>query len=218
MWAKHKQSAFTIIELLIVIVVIGILAAITVVAFTGVQQKARGSLVISDITQVHKALQSYYVQNGSYPATQAGPIVQGDSANQAYLDANCSMTVAPASNKRTDWVPGLNINLPQSDGNPRGGARNSNESVKRPGCYAYQSDGTTYYLSAWNMLNEPQTTTHYRRLGLRETTTAQPYYFCNHGNIGGNNAGTYDAGEDYYKHSYVLSNINSCNETPPAGA
>lgn len=39
---KNKQnSGFTIVELLIVIVVIGILAAITIVAYNGVQQRAR---------------------------------------------------------------------------------------------------------------------------------------------------------------------------------
>ena len=38
---RKKQTGFTIVELLIVIVVIGILAAITIVAFNGVQQRAR---------------------------------------------------------------------------------------------------------------------------------------------------------------------------------
>ncbi|MFZ2836491.1 MAG: prepilin-type N-terminal cleavage/methylation domain-containing protein [Candidatus Saccharimonadales bacterium] len=37
MWAKYKQqSGFTIVELLIVIVIIGILAAITIVAYNGI--------------------------------------------------------------------------------------------------------------------------------------------------------------------------------------
>ncbi len=42
MWAKHK--GFTIVELLIVIVIIGILAAITIVAFNGAQQRGRDVL------------------------------------------------------------------------------------------------------------------------------------------------------------------------------
>lgn len=41
MWAKNKNSGFTIVELLIVIVVIGILAAITIVAYNGIQERAR---------------------------------------------------------------------------------------------------------------------------------------------------------------------------------
>jgi general secretion pathway protein G len=56
MWAKQKQqSGFTIIELLIVIVVIGILAAITIVAYNGIQQRARDTARVSDLSAIAKA-------------------------------------------------------------------------------------------------------------------------------------------------------------------
>ena len=38
---SEKQKGFTIVELLIVIVIIGILAAITIVAYNGIQQRAQ---------------------------------------------------------------------------------------------------------------------------------------------------------------------------------
>ena len=47
-----RQRGFTIVELLIVIVVIGILAAITVVAFNGVQRKARDTDRKSDVASL----------------------------------------------------------------------------------------------------------------------------------------------------------------------
>ena len=51
-----KQKGFTIVELLIVIVVIAILAAISLVAFTGVQQRGRDSSRASDTSNIAKAL------------------------------------------------------------------------------------------------------------------------------------------------------------------
>jgi prepilin-type N-terminal cleavage/methylation domain-containing protein len=54
MWAKQK--AFTIVELLIVIVVIGILAAITTVAYTNVKERAATSKRDADTTMYLKAI------------------------------------------------------------------------------------------------------------------------------------------------------------------
>ena len=53
---KRRQSGFTIVELLIVIVVIGILAAITIVAYNGIQDRAKTTAVQSAATQASKKL------------------------------------------------------------------------------------------------------------------------------------------------------------------
>lgn len=65
-WAP-KQKGFTIVELLIVIVVIAILAAITIVAYNGIQQRAKNSQRQQDIKIIAKALELYYTDNGRYP-------------------------------------------------------------------------------------------------------------------------------------------------------
>ena len=52
-----RSRGFTIVELLIVIVVIAILAAITIVAYTGIQERARVSGFTDAVRKVEKAFQ-----------------------------------------------------------------------------------------------------------------------------------------------------------------
>lgn len=65
-WAK--QSGFTIVELLIVVVVIAILAAITIVAYNGVQQRATESSTKSLVSQAYKKVETYKIAQGTYAA------------------------------------------------------------------------------------------------------------------------------------------------------
>jgi prepilin-type N-terminal cleavage/methylation domain-containing protein len=62
-------SGFTIVELLVVIVVIGILAAITIVSYNGINQKAIASKLVSDLDNNSKILEIYKAENNSYPNT-----------------------------------------------------------------------------------------------------------------------------------------------------
>lgn len=73
MRAKQKQTqpGFTIVELLIVIVIIGILAAITTVAYNGIQQRARDSKRLQDVASIQKVLAIYKASTGSYPYASA---------------------------------------------------------------------------------------------------------------------------------------------------
>jgi prepilin-type N-terminal cleavage/methylation domain-containing protein len=74
-------KGFTIVELLIVIVVIAILAAITIVAYNGIQQRAQSSAVESAISQAVRKIELYKVDhNGAYPPTpaDAGITASGD--------------------------------------------------------------------------------------------------------------------------------------------
>jgi len=66
---KNKKG-FTIVELLIVIVVIGILATLVIVTFTGIQQKGRNTQRQTDINAVDSHVEAFNAQYGFYP-TQA---------------------------------------------------------------------------------------------------------------------------------------------------
>ena len=64
---QGKQSGFTIVELLIVIVVIGILAAITVIAYNGIQQRAKNASMAATVGAYVKAILSYLTAYVSFP-------------------------------------------------------------------------------------------------------------------------------------------------------
>src|SRR5680860_683146 len=62
-----NQNAFTIVELLVVIVIIGILATITIIAYTGIQQRATVATLKSDLVNSSQSLKLYQVEHSAYP-------------------------------------------------------------------------------------------------------------------------------------------------------
>ena len=65
------RQAFTLIEILIVVVIIGILAAIVVPQMTGASDTAKASAVESDLATLQSQIQLFYVQSGAYPTFNA---------------------------------------------------------------------------------------------------------------------------------------------------
>ena len=68
MLKQYKQSGFTIVELLVVIVIIGILAALALNTFGSAPARARDTTRKTDINSVATQLEAYYVDNSNYPA------------------------------------------------------------------------------------------------------------------------------------------------------
>ena len=94
--ASIQTKGFTIVELLIVVVVIAILAAITIVSFNGIQNRAKASAAQSAASQVTKKVMTYAVVNSDqYPATLATI----DIANSG--DTTYQYSVNNSANPRT---------------------------------------------------------------------------------------------------------------------
>lgn len=97
-WRTRRRDGFTIVELLIVIVVVAILAAITIVAYNGVQQRATASRTISTAETYVNALRLYITQYGAYPITfnaclgDTNPDTNGDSIGDCGTDGNTNQS------------------------------------------------------------------------------------------------------------------------------
>src|SRR5262245_33507550 len=81
-----KDKGFTIVELLIVIVVIGILATLVIVTFSGIQQRARDTQRQTDINAIQGHVEAYYAQTGTYPALSMLTDATWRAANMKGLD------------------------------------------------------------------------------------------------------------------------------------
>ncbi|AHB42462.1 fimbrial protein pilin [Candidatus Saccharibacteria bacterium RAAC3_TM7_1] len=79
-----QKRGFTIVELLIVIVVVAILAAITIVVYNGIQQRARDTQRVADMRDLKQQIEVYYIDNGSYPTCSGTDGCYSTSTNTLY--------------------------------------------------------------------------------------------------------------------------------------
>ena len=84
---NRKAHGFTIVELLIVIVVIAILAAISIAAYTNIQQRAKNTAIINAASQSLKMIEAYIAANGTYPSKYSACITV-DSGCQVDLNSD----------------------------------------------------------------------------------------------------------------------------------
>lgn len=91
---KERQSGFTIVELLIVIVVIGILAGITIVAYSGITNRANTTKAQSNATSVQSVAEAMNADIGYYPRLTSdftGAYASSTVTRTAPLPAGISM-------------------------------------------------------------------------------------------------------------------------------
>ncbi len=118
MLTKDKQSlfskpssAFTIIELVIVIVIIGILTAIGIIAYQGLTKRAKETAIKSDLTNARKQLELHKAEYGVYPQT--------NNCNEPITETNICLQTSPDHTpeyNQEDDGQGYTLAIPLEDG------------------------------------------------------------------------------------------------------
>jgi general secretion pathway protein G len=135
----RKRKGFTLVELLIVIVIIGILAGSMLLVFGTAKERARASRIVSDMRTLKVAAVMYYHEHKTFPPDGG----LNDSFASAYLGRQ-----APESGDQEVWYEFESqsssdclvvVNLPENGELRRHLARLSGQSG------LYNSDGTTPY-------------------------------------------------------------------------
>ncbi|PLX98079.1 MAG: type II secretion system protein GspG [Desulfuromonas sp.] len=68
----QSEKGFTFIEIMVVVIILGVLAAIVLPKFTGRTQEARINAAESQVGVFATALDAYELDNGGYPTTEQG--------------------------------------------------------------------------------------------------------------------------------------------------
>ena len=92
---KTINRGFTIVELLVVIVVIGILAAITMVSYSGISSKASTTAAKSNAASVKQVIETFYADNGTNAGNGTWPATA--TAVNTYSSGATALAKLPAS-------------------------------------------------------------------------------------------------------------------------
>ena len=89
--APSRQRGFTLIEIMVVVVILGILGALVLPNVMGRPDQAKATAARTDIQSIATALEIYHLDNGHYPSTTQGLMALVQRPEQAPLPRNWSL-------------------------------------------------------------------------------------------------------------------------------
>lgn len=103
----YRKQGFTIVEVIIVVVVVGILAGLATFAFVQVQANVRNGERAADMNIIADGLERYYQKNGAYPSCTA--MTQTASSVATLLDIPTNTLTAPTATSGTNSIAGCSL-------------------------------------------------------------------------------------------------------------
>jgi len=137
-----KRTAFTLVELLVVVAIIGLLSTVAAVSLNTTRVNARNAQRKANLIQISKALELYYSVNNGYPSTSG--VWQG----------NCSVYLGLPDSGAGAWIPNFTAYMAQLPHDPNTGKVNPSSAAAgcrtnpNVSCYVYVSNGTDYKVVA----------------------------------------------------------------------
>ncbi len=113
-----RITGFTLIELLIVVAIIAILAAIAVPNFLEAQIRSKVARVKADQRSLATALETYFIDNNSYPAWAAESIAYPTGAAAGNMTINCNYNVSATEDSSVRNQRSFAIAEQNGDANP----------------------------------------------------------------------------------------------------
>ena len=117
----RRRDGFTIVELMIVIVVIGILAAITIVSYNGIQQRAQNTKTASAVRAYMDGFALYLGDKGSYPTPYYAACLGEDYPSDRCWDGSASYAENATLLALLKTVMGSSLPMPALSGKPNSG-------------------------------------------------------------------------------------------------
>jgi general secretion pathway protein G len=128
---RKKQEGFTLIEIMVVILILGLLATLVVQSLRGATDKAKRTKAMADIAELKTALDRYYIDMGSYPTSDQGlPALVNPGGAGGQGGTQVSSSGGSAGGSDDSYIQ----RIPNDPwGNP----------------YVYTSDGSSYTLKSY---------------------------------------------------------------------